>query len=100
MPCIDVIIFMVLIAGVQAFGGLSCARHARRRGGSPLKGFALGVFVGPAVCLIWWADGNWWGIRRGLQIPQRDQEFAAIYFLVLLLLLSMLSLVGLALGVA
>jgi hypothetical protein len=92
MHYIDIAIFVVILAGVQGLGGLAFAWDAQRRGNSPFKAFLWGVLVGPTGYLILRPHGY-------LEILNVAQEFTALYFLVFLLLLSILSLVRLGLGV-
>jgi hypothetical protein len=89
---IDVAIMVVVVIGAQGFGGLACVLDARQRDRCPFRAFLLGICFGLMGYMIQ---------RRGCRtpLPEHVQDFAALYFLFLLFLLSMLNAARLALGV-
>jgi hypothetical protein len=82
---------LVVIAGVQGFWANAGAWDARERGRSPIWGLLLGILFGPVGYVFQ-------STQRGSLIPEHHLEFAAMYFLLFLYVLSVLNSARMALG--
>ena len=96
---IELLMFWILICGTCGFYGLVSAWYARQRNQGPVKGFLLGVlfcllFPFAMVYVVYRIRHE----RSRLLIPDGVQVFAAYYFLVWLLVLSLLNSLRLILG--